>query len=210
MTTTLPSCISFSLGWFSSQPAVLLLIPVHSFSDILSDLILWIYLSTPRYNYKGFDLGCTWMALWFSFSSVQFSSVQSLSRDRLFATPWIPACQASGSITNSQSLNKLMSIESVMPSSHLILCHPFLLLPPILPSIRVFSNESYWSFSFSINPSNEYPGLISFRMDLLDPLAVQGTFKSLLQHYSSKASFIGAQLSSQSNHHIHTWPLEKP
>ena len=122
--------------------------------------------------------------------SVQFSLVQLLSHVWLFATPWIPACQASGSITNSQSLIKLMSIESVMPSSHLILCHPFLLLPPILPSIRVFSNESYWSFSFSINPSNEYPGLISFRMDLLDPLAVQGTFKSLLQHYSSKASVL--------------------
>ena len=124
------------------------------------------------------------------------SSVQSLSRVRLFATPWISARQASLSITNSWSLLKLVSIESVMPSSHLILCRPLLLLPPIPPSIRVFSNEStlrmrwpkYWSFSFSISPSSEHPGLISFRMDWLDLLAVQGTLKSLLQHHSSKAS----------------------
>ena len=119
------------------------------------------------------------------------SSVQSLSRVRLFVTPWTAACQASLSITNSQSLPKLMSIESVMPSNHLILCHPLLLLPSIFPSIRVFSNESalhirwpkYWSFSFSISPSNEHPGLISFRMDWLDLLAVQGTLKSLLQYH---------------------------
>ena len=146
-----------------------------------------------------------------------FSSVQSLSRVQLFATPWIAARQTSLSFTSSRSLLKLMPIESVMPSSHLILCHP-LLLPPIPPSIRVFSNEStlrmrwpkYWSFSFSISPSNEHPGLISFRMDGLDPLAVQGTLESLLQHHSSKHQFFGAQLSSQSNCHIHTWPLEKP
>ena len=124
----------------------------------------------------------------------QFSSVQSLSGVWLFATPWITARQASLSITNSWSLLKLMPIESVMPSSHLILCHPLLLLPPIPPSIRVFSNESTlhmrwpkdWSFSFSISPSNEHPGLISFRMDWLDLLAVQGTLKSLLQHHNSK------------------------
>ena len=129
---------------------------------------------------------------------VCISSVQSLSRVRLFATPRIAACQASLSITNSQSLPKLMSIELVMPSSHLILCHPLLLLPPTPPNIRVFSNEStlcmrwpkYWSFSFSISPSNEHPGLISFRMDWLDVLAVQGTLKSLLQHHSSKASIL--------------------
>ena len=141
----------------------------------------------------------------------QFSSVQSLSHVWLFATPWIAARQASLSITNSRSLPKFMSIESVMPSSHLILCHPLLLLSPIPPSwIRVFSNKStlrmrwpkYWSFSFSISHSNEHPGLISFRMDWLDLLAVQGTLKSLLQHH--------AQLSLQSNSHIHTWPLEKP
>ena len=124
-----------------------------------------------------------------------FSSVQLLSRVQLFATPWNAACQASLSITNSWSLLKLMSIESVMPSNHLILCHP-LLLPSIFPSIRVFSNESvlhirwpkYWSFSFSISPSSEYLGLISFRIDWLDLLAVQGTLKSLLQHHTSKAS----------------------
>ena len=129
--------------------------------------------------------------------SVQFSSVQSLSRVQLFATPWTTACQASLSITNSQSSLKLMSIELVMPSRHLILGRP-LLLPPIPPSIRVFSNEStlhmrwlkYWSFSFSISPSNEQPGLISFRMDWLDFLAVQGTLKSLLQHHCSKASIL--------------------
>ena len=123
------------------------------------------------------------------------STVQSLSCVRLFVTPWIAAHQASLSITNSQSLLKLMSIESVMPSSHLILCRPLLLLPPIPPSIRVFNNEStlrmrwpkYWSFSFSISPSNEHPGLIFFRMDWLDLLAFQGTLKSLLQHHSSKA-----------------------
>ena len=128
-------------------------------------------------------------------SSVQFHSVQSLSCVWLFATPWITAFQASLSITNSQSLLKLMPIESVMPSNHLILCCPLLLLPPIPPSIRVFSNEStlcmrwpkYWSFSFSISPSNEHPGLISSRMDWLDIIAVQGTIKSLLQHHSSKA-----------------------
>ena len=134
----------------------------------------------------------------FQFSSVQFSSVQSLSRVRLFATPWIAACQASLSITNSWSLPKLVSIESVMPSNHLILCHPLFLPPSIFPSIRVFSNESvlhikwpkYGSFSFTISPSNEYSGLISFRMDWLDLLAVQGTLKSLLQHRSSKASIL--------------------
>ena len=125
-----------------------------------------------------------------------FSSAQKLTCVRLFATPWTAACNASLSITNSQSLVKLMSIESVMPSNLLILCHPLLLLPSIFPSIRVFSNKSvfhirqpkYWSFS--ISPSNEYSGLISFRMDWLDLLAVQGTLKSLFQHHSSKASIL--------------------
>ena len=128
---------------------------------------------------------------------VQFGSGQSLSRVRLFATPWTSACQASLSITNSRSPPKPMSIMSVMPSTHLILCCPRLLLPSIFPSIRVFSDESalrirwpkYWSFSFNISPSNEHPGLISFRMDWLDLLAVQGTLKSL-QHHSSKASIL--------------------
>ena len=123
------------------------------------------------------------------------SSVQLLSHVRPFVIPWTAACQASLSITNSWGLLKLMSIESVMPSNYLILCHPLLLPPSIFPSSRIFSNESvlhirwpkYWSFSFSISPSNEYSGLISFRMDWLD-LAVQGTLKSLLQHHSSKAS----------------------
>ena len=138
-----------------------------------------------------------------------FSSVQSLSRVRLFATPQIAARQASLSITNSQTLFKLMSIESVMPSCHLILCHPLLLLPSIFPINRVFSNETalhirwpkYWSFSFSISTSNEYLGMISFRIDWFDLPAVQGTLKSLLQHHSSKTSifpcsaFIMVQLS---------------
>ena len=146
-------------------------------------------------------------------------SVHSLSCVQLFETPWTAARQASLSITNSRSSLRLTSIKSVMPSSHLILCCPLLLLPPIPPRISVFSNESalrmrwpkYWSFSFNISPSKEHPGLISFRMDQLDLLAVQGTLKSLLQHHSSKASillssaFFIVQLS-----HIHTWPLEKP
>ena len=129
---------------------------------------------------------------------MNISSVQSLSRVRLFATPSITAHQASLSKTNSRSSLRLTSIKSVMPSNHLILCHPLLLLPPIPPSIRVFSNESalcmrwpkYWSFSFSIIPSKEIPGLISFRMGWLDLLAVQGTLKSLLQHHSFNSSML--------------------
>ena len=129
---------------------------------------------------------------------LSYPSIKSLSHVLLFATPWIAACKVSLSITNSQSLLKLMSMELVMPSNHLILCHPLLLLPSVFPSIRVFSNESvlhirwpkYWSFSFSISPFNEYSGLIPFRMDWLDLLAVQGTLKSLLQHHSSKASIL--------------------
>ena len=129
---------------------------------------------------------------------LQFSSVQSLSHVRLFVTPWTAACQASLSIANSRSLLKLMIIELLMPTNHLILCHPLRLLPSIFPSIRVFFNELVhcirwpkdWNFSFSTSHSNEYSGLISFRMDWLDLLAVQGTFKSLLQHHSSKASIL--------------------
>ena len=130
------------------------------------------------------------------YCSLQFSSVQSLSRVRLFATPWNTARQASLSITNSRSSLRLTSIESVMTSSHLILCRPLLLLPPTPPSIRVFSNESTlrmrwpWSFSFNISPSNEHLGLMSFRMEWLDLLAVRGTLKSLLRHHSSKASIL--------------------
>ena len=136
--------------------------------------------------------------LTWSWCIILSSPVQSLSRVWLFAVPLTAACQASLSITNSWSLPKLMAIESVMPPNHFILCHPLLLLPSIFPNIRVFSNESAlrirwpkcWSFSFNISPSNEHPGLISFRMDWLDLLAVQGTFKSLLQHHSSKASIL--------------------
>ena len=148
----------------------------------------------------------------------QFSSVQSLSRVQLFATPWIAARQASQSITNSRSSLKLMCIESVMPSSHLILYRPLFLLPPIPPSIRIFSNEStlhmrwpkYWSFSFSIIPSKEHPGLISFRMDWLDLLAVHGTLKSLLQHHSSKASGVHFFLPYVSSDICYSQPLFKP
>ena len=139
-----------------------------------------------------------WIAIFFSRELHWFISVQSPSHIWLFAIPWTAAHQASLSITNSRSPPKPMSVELMMPSSHLILCHPLLLLPPIPPSIRVSSNEStlrmrwpkYWSFSFSISPSNGHPGLISFRMDWLDLLAVQGTLKSLLQHHSSKASIL--------------------
>ena len=143
------------------------------------------------------DSGCPFSLVYVT-QGVQFSSVQLLSCVQLFATPWTTALQPSLSITNSQSLLKPMSIVSVMPSNHLILCCPLLLLPSIFPSIRVFSNESalhimwpkYWSFSFSISPSNEYSGLISFKMDWFDLLAVQGTLKSFLQHHSSKASIL--------------------
>ena len=149
---------------------------------------------------------------------VQFSSLQSLSHVWLFATPWTAARQASLSITNSWSLFRLMSIESVMPSNHLILFWPLLLSPSIFPSIRVFSNESVlhirwpkdWSFRFSLIPSNKYLGLISFRIDWFDLLAVQGTLKSLLQHTVQKHQFFSIQLSLWSNSHTHTWLQEKP
>ena len=145
-------------------------------------------------------------------------SVQSFSRDELFVIQRMAVCQTSQSIINSQSLLKLMSIESVMPSNHFVLYRPLLLLPSIFPSIRAFSNESvlrirrpkYWSFSFSNCPSNEYSGLISFRIHWLDLLALQGTLKSLLQHHSSKASILWHSAFLWSNSHIHTWLLEKP
>ena len=140
-----------------------------------------------------------------------FISVQSLSRFGLFVTPWTAANQAFLSITNSRTLLKLISIESVMPSNHLVLCHPLLLPTSVFPSIRVFSNESvlcirwpkYWSFSFSIRPSSEYSGLISLRMDFLTLLVVQGTLKSLPQHHSSKVQFFDTQLSLEYNSYIH-------
>ena len=148
----------------------------------------------------------------------QFNSVQSLSSVRLFETPWIAAHQASLSITNSWNSLKLISIKSVMPSSHLILCHPLLLLPPIHPSIRVFSNEStlhmrwpkYWSFSFSISPSDEHPGLISLEWAGWISLQSKGLSRVFSSTTVQKYQFFGIQLSSQSNPHIHTWPLEKP
>ena len=165
------------------------------------------FINTSKFFYM------QWWALTFS-----SRSVQSLSRVQLFATPWTAACHASLSITNSRSSLKLTAIELVMPSSHLILCRPLLLLPPIPPSIKVFSNEStlrmrwpkYWSFSFSIIPSKEHPGLISFRMDWLDLLAVQGLSRVFSNTTVQKNQFFGTQSSSQSNSHIHTWPLEKP
>ena len=167
----------------------------------------YIYVCNLTYNlYKRFGI------------TDQFSSVQSLSRVRLIATPWIAARQTSLPITNSRSLLKLMSIKSMMPSSHLILCRPLLLLPPIPPSIRVFSNEStlrmrwpkYWSFSFSISPSNEHQEMISFRIDWLDLLASKGLSRVFSNTTVQKHKFFGAQHSSQSNYHTHTWPLEKP
>ena len=145
--------------------------------------------------------------------------VQSLTSVWLFVTPWTAAGRSSLSFTISWSLLKLMSIESVMPSNHLILCRPLLILPSIFPSIRVLSNElalhirwpKYWSFSFSTSPSNEDPGLISFRIHWFDLLAVQRTLKSLLQHHSSNASILWLPaFSLWSNSHIHTWLLEKP
>ena len=146
----------------------------------------------------------------------QFSSVAQSCLT--LCNPWTAAHQASLSITNSRSLPKLMSIESVMPSNHLILCHSLLLLPSIFPSTRVFSNESvlhirwlnYWSFSFNISPSNEHSGLIFFRMDWLDLLAVQGPSRVFSNTTVQKHQFFGTQLSSQSNSHIHTWLLENP
>ena len=179
-----------------------------------------VYLSGPRivsnsawlWNHIFFPL--IWYVHVFHPTSLGFSSVQSLSHVWLFATPWTTARQASLSITNSWSPPRSMSMESVMPSNHLILCGPLLLLPSVFPSIRSFSNESalhmgwpkYWSFSFNVSPSNEHPGLSSFRMDLLDLLVVQGTLKSL-QHPSSKASILqwSAFFIVQLSHPIHDY-----
>ena len=182
------------------------------------DRLFFFFFLNPWVTRKALDSGKTDHLFGLFHKLVQFSSVQSLSRVWLFATPWITAHQASLSITKSQSLPKLMSIKSVMSSSHLILCRPLLFLPPIPPSIRVFSSEStlrmrwpkYWNFSFSISPSNEHSRLISFRMDWLDLLAVQRTLRIFSNTTVQKHQFFGAQLSSQSNSHIHTWPLEKP
>ena len=162
-----------------------------------------IIITVLRKKTKG---ACFFFSVYFNFVVVQL-----LSHVWLFASPWTAASQASLSFTISQSLLKLTSIELVMPSNHLILCHPLVLPPSIFPSIRVFSNESvfhircpkYWSFNFSISPSNEYSGLISFRINCLDLLAVQGTFKTLLQHHNSKASILHG--SSFSNYHKNPW-----
>ena len=170
--------------------------PRHSYSSLICPEIIWTtYLSLTSFpRWKGWMTIVNYKVLLI----VQFSSVQLLSRVLLFVTPWTAARQTSLSITNSRSPPKPMSIKSVMPSNHLILCCPLLLLSSIFPSIRVFSNESalcitwpkYWSFSFNISPSNEHPGLISFRTDWLDLLTVQGALKSLLQHHNSKASIL--------------------
>ena len=191
---------------FPSAPLPLSLAITSSFSILCPALsgrhrrLLWFSLAHMPIIPKASSLTRLSSELRMHISScvIRFSSVQSLSRVQLFVILWVTARQASLSFTNSRSLPKLMSVELVMPSSHLILCRPLSLLPLIPPSIRVFSNEStlrmrwpkYWSFSFSNSPSNEYSGLISFRMDWLDVLAVQGTLKRLLQHHSSKASIL--------------------
>ena len=179
----------------------------HSIPHLYLFLCWWTFKLLPCLGYlNSAAKNIAWIFsnygfLWINtqkWDSIQFSSVQSLSCVRLFATPWIAAHQASLSITNSRSSPKLMCIESVMPSSHLILCCPLLLLLPNPPSIRVFSNEStlcmmwpkYWSFNLSISPSSEHSGLILLRIDWLDLLAVQGTLKSLLQHHSSNTSIL--------------------
>ena len=186
-------------------------VPFSSFCEETPKLVIIILIrSLPILRLLFLEYICFW-----KLASV---SVQSLSRVRLFVTPWITARQASLSITNSQSPLRLTSIKSVMPSSHLILCHPLLLLPPIPPSIRVFSNEStlrmrwpkYCSFSFSIIPCKEIPGLISFRMDWLISLQSKGLSRVFSNTTVQKHQFFSGQLSSQSNSHIHTWPLEKP
>ena len=160
------------------------------------DCFLWSYYQVEALHRSQFLESLIKREIYWCIQNADFSSVQSFSHVWLFATPWTAARQPSLSITNSRSLLKLMFIESVVPSNHLILCNPLLLLPSIFRSIRIFSNElvlhikwpKYWSFSFSISPSNEYSGVISFRMDWLDLLAVQGTLKSLLQHHSSITS----------------------
>ena len=195
-------------SWFESQPI----------SSGLTPLNLSQRLTSTHSCFCNQTQACFFIQLKWPF---QFSSVQLLSRVRLFATPWTAARQASLSITNTRSLPKLMSIESMMPSNHLIICGPLFHLHSIFPNIRVFSSESalrirwpkYWHFSFNISPSKGHPGPISFMMDWLDLLAVQGTLKSLLQHHSSKVQnhqFFSAQLSLWSNSHIYAWLLEKP
>ena len=177
------------------------MVPIHNiWGKYEKSGVIQVVADLEKCSFVHVTLALVWLLVIFSGMKYRlnrikgFGSVQSLSHVRLFATPWTQALQASLPITNSRSLLKLMSIELAMPANHLILCHPHLLLPSIFPSSRVFSSESvlcirwpkYWSFSFSISPSNEYSGLISFRMDWLDLLAVQGTFKSLLQYHNLK------------------------
>jgi len=191
----------------------------------MAALLLTLHRVLPPYSWAPHVSQC---ALIFSDKTTQsdwvgppcgaISSTQSLSRVRFFVTPWTAACQASLSITNSLSLLKLMSIKSVMPSNHLILCHPLFLRPSIFPNIRFFSSKlalpirwpKYWSFSFSISPSNEYSGLISFRMDWLDLLAVQGLSRVFSNTTILKYQFFSAQHSLWSNSRIHTRLQEKP
>ena len=195
MCRTLCLCIWYSVDFFQ-QPSKGVFFYFPHFIDDTTRYREVISTSSHRTEINGGSGMEARMSSGILSPELNFSSVKSLSRVWLFATPWTAARQASLSITNSQSLLKLMSIESVMPSNHFILCDPLLLPPSIFPSIRVFSNESilhirwpkYWRFSFSIIPSNEYSGLISFRIDWFDLLAVQGTLKSLLQHHSSKSS----------------------
>ena len=187
--------ISWDIGWHSATGPMSLKFkhqtfpPSRWFNKTEAACSSQMVICLSQITIRGWSQGCNWMG--------QISSFQSLNHAQLFATPWTAVLHATLS-TNSQSLLKFLFIESVMPSNHLFLCCPLLLPPSIFHSIRVFSNESallirwlkYWSFSFSINPSNEYSGLISFRMDWLDLLAVQGTLQSLFQHHSSKASIL--------------------
>ena len=174
--------------------------------------------NVQKYQGKEAGLYFTMTEIYWIILSKVVTTVHFFSRVQLFSTPWITAHQASLSIPNSQSLLKLMSTESVISPNQLILCCPLLLLPSVFPSVRVFSNElvlhirwpKYWSFSFSIRPSNEYSGLISLRMDWFDLLAVQGTLKNLLQHHSSKASILWHSAFFMVQLHIHTWLLVKP
>ena len=206
MNCSMPVFLSFTISWnLLKLMSIESMMPFKHLNLCHPHLLLLPIFPSIKVFSSESGLHTRWVKYWsFSFSnspyneSDQIRSDQLLSHVWLFATPWIAARQASLSITNSWSSLRLTSIESVMPSSHLILCRPLLLLPPIPPSIRDFSNESnlhmrwpkYWSFSFSIIPSKEIPGLISFRLDWLDVLAGQGTFKSLLQHHSSKDSIL--------------------
>ena len=212
---------SYCRFWLLSQDVKSTLFWNDSFKGTNSHYKLWR--RTPPFSSKNrlpSILKCHLVPPRFNstISSVQFRSFQLLSHVWLFATPWITPHQASLFFTNSRSSLRLTSIKSVMPSSHLILCSPLLLLPPIPPTIRVFSNEStlrmrwpkYWSFSFSIIPSKEIPGLISFRMDWLKLFAVQRDSRVFSNTTVQKHQFFGTQPSSQSNSYIHTWPLEKP